>query len=83
VVTDAILDWIFDFVEWMISGFPSLNLPSNVLDFAWISDVNYFLPISEMFTLFSAFFLLGGPMAATSLIIWFFVGIVRGGATKA
>ena len=83
MVTDAILDWLFDFVEWMISGFPNLPLPSNVLDFAWISDINYFLPVSEMFTLFSAFFLLGGPMAATSLIIWFFVGILRGGATKA
>lgn len=82
MVTDGILNWLFGLVEWMISGIPTLNLPRNVLDFSWISDINYFLPISEMYTLFTAFFLLGGPMAATSLIIWFVVGVLRGGSPK-
>lgn len=82
MVTDAILDWFFDLVEWLISGIPDLDLPRNVLDFSWIADINYFLPISEMYSLFLSFFLLGGPMAATSIIIWFVVGVLRGGSPK-
>jgi hypothetical protein len=49
----------------------------------WIADMNYFLPLSEMFGLFIVFFALGGPFLASSLIIWWVVGVVRGGSTKA
>lgn len=82
MVTDAVLDWFFDLVDWLISGMPDLELPKNIMDLSWIRDINYFLPISEMYALFAAFFLLGGPMAATSLIIWFLVGVLRGGSPK-
>jgi len=59
------------------------NAPATPLDLGWIRDMNYFLPISEMFGLFVIMFALGGPFIGTSLIIWWFVGVVRGGATKA
>lgn len=82
MVTDAILDWIFGLLNWLVSLLPHDPLP-HTIDFSWISDMNYFLPISEMYTLFSLVFALGGTFAGTSLIIWVIVGVVRGGSTKA
>jgi hypothetical protein len=83
VVTDAILNWFFDLIESMVSGLPGTDSPMSTFNFSMINDMNYFLPISEMFGLFIIFFALGGPFIASSLIIWFFVGILRGGSTKA
>lgn len=83
MVTDAILDWWFDLVEWFVNLFPTSDLPSSAIDLSWISDMNYFVPISEMFSVFIAFVALGGPLAGTSLIIWVLIGILRGGQTKA
>lgn len=82
MVTDAVIDWFFDLVDWLVAGVPSSSLPFTV-SLSWISDMNYFLPITEMFNLMILFLLLGGPMAGTSLVIWVLVGIIRGGATKA
>jgi hypothetical protein len=83
VVIDAIITWWFDLVKTVVSSFPNTPLPTNALNFGWISDMNYFLPISEMFGLFVAMFALGGVFVGTSLVIWVFVGILRGGSTKA
>lgn len=82
MIIDAILDWWFGLCEWLISLLPKDPLPQGV-DLGWIRDINYFLPVSEMFGLFTIFFALGGPLAGASLIIWVIVGIVRGGSTKA
>jgi len=82
MVTDAILEWWFGLCDWVISLMPADPMPQG-LNFGWISDMNYFLPISEMFGLFSIVFALGGTFAGASLIIWVVVGIVRGGSTKA
>jgi hypothetical protein len=82
MVTDAILDWWFGLCNWLVTLMPVNPLPHGV-DLSWISDMNYFLPISEMFGLFSVVFALGGVFAGSSLIIWVVVGIVRGGSTKA
>lgn len=83
MVIDAIITWWFDLVKSFVSSFPDTPLPTNELNFSWISDMNYFLPISEMFGLFTAMFALGGAAVGTSLVIWVFVGILRGGSTKA
>lgn len=85
MVTDAILDWWFDLVDVMITSFKPVDDPTSAMNFdlSMIDDINFFLPISEMFGVFIAFVALGGPFAGTSLIIWVFVGILRGGATKA
>lgn len=82
MVIDAILDWWFGLCSWVLSLMPKDPMPQGV-DLGWISDMNFFLPISEMFGLFSIVFALGGTFASASLIIWIVVGIVRGGATKA
>jgi len=45
--------------------------------------MNYFLPISELLSVFAGVFLLGGPMMLVTLTIWVLVGVLRGGATRA
>jgi hypothetical protein len=84
MVTDAVVDWFFDLVDWLMglgTGMTS-GMPRELLDFSFMGDMNYFLPVAEMFALFSAFFLLGGPMMGFSLIVWFLVGVLRGGQSK-
>lgn len=82
MIIDAILEWWFGLCSWLVSLLPLDPLPEGI-NLGWIQDINYFLPISEMFGLFINFFALGGPLAGASLIIWVVVGIIRGGATKA
>lgn len=82
MVIDAIMDWWFTVCQGFISNFPTTENP-GAFNLSMINDMNYFLPIGEMFGLFMIFFALGGPFLASSLIIWFFVGVLRGGATKA
>lgn len=82
MVTDAIISWWFGLCNWLVSLMPKDPMPKGI-DLSWITDMNYFLPISEMFGLFTVVFALGGTFAGASLIIWVVVGIVRGGSTKA
>jgi hypothetical protein len=84
MVTDSVLDWFFGLWNWMFGQASSLTagMPRSLVDFTFMGDMNYFLPVSEMFALFSAFFLLGGPMMGFSLIVWFLVGVLRGGSPK-
>lgn len=83
MVTDAILDWWFGLCEWVVSLLPVVTNPMEAFGLGWINDMNYFLPVAEMFGLFAVFFALGGPFVASSLVIWVIVGLLRGGATKA
>lgn len=83
MVTDAVLDWFFGLLDWLVTGLPTGELPFDGFGFGFISDMNYFLPIGEMFSVFMGFLLLGGPMAVASIVIWLLVGVIRGGATKA
>lgn len=84
MVTDAVVNWFFDLVDWCLSLGTGLTagMPRELVDFSFMGDMNYFLPVAEMFALFSAFFLLGGPMMGVSLIVWFLVGVLRGGQSK-
>lgn len=83
MVTDALIEWLLGMVEFVVQGIPSSDPFTQGVDFSFISDLNYFLPITEMFSLFLSMFMLGGPLVASSLIIWVVVGILRGGSTKA
>jgi hypothetical protein len=83
MVTDAILEWWFDLVEAFLGLFPHDPLSDLGVNLSFITDMNYFLPIGEMWGLFIIIFGLGGVLASTSLVVWILVGIVRGGSTKA
>lgn len=83
MVTDAVLDWWFGLVGWLLDLLPTDTSPVANINLSWITDMNYFLPISEMFGVFIGLVSLGGVFAGSSLIIWVLVGIIRGGNAKA
>jgi hypothetical protein len=83
MVIDAIMDWWLTVVQGFLSNFPDDPLADLGIDLSFITALNYFLPIGEMWGLFVIIFSLGGVLASTSLIIWILVGIIRGGSTKA
>lgn len=84
MVTDMILDVFFaalvEVVTMVLPGGEPLVPP---VGFSFITDVNYFLPITEMFVLFATVFAFGGPLALASIAVWLVVGVLRGGSTKA
>lgn len=82
MVTDFILQLWFGLVDWFLGLLPTDPLPQG-LTLGWLMDMNYFLPVSEMFGLLVLMFAMGGPFIAASLIIWLVVGVARGGQTKA
>ena len=82
MVSDWFLDLLFGLGNSAVDTLPSDPLPQGV-NLSWLQDMNYFLPIGEMWGLFLIMFALGGPFVASSLIIWAVVGVLRGGATKA
>lgn len=82
MVTDAVLDWLFSLIDWMVNQVPSANLPFT-LSLDWMGQMNYFIPITEMFGLFTLMFAFGGVFIPTSLIVWLLVGVIRGGNPKA
>jgi len=83
VVTDFVLTWWFNLVDWFVNLFPNNPLPGSGIGFSWLGDVNYFLPLNEMFGVWFSLFSLGGTFVGTSLVVWVLVGILRGGSTKA
>jgi hypothetical protein len=82
MIVDYLLEWFYGLCNTLIDGLPNNPFPAD-FDLGFIRDINYFLPVSEMFELFIVFFALGGPFVASSMIIWIVVGIGRGGSTKA
>lgn len=83
MVTDLVLNWWFGLVGWCVDQLPSDTSPISRLDLSWITDMNYFLPVSEMFGVWLSLVSLGGFFAGSSLLIWVLIGIIRGGAVKA
>lgn len=82
MITDFLLDLFFGMANGALDTLPADPFPQG-FNLGWIADINYFLPVAEMFGLFIIFFALGGPFIASSLIIWAVVGVLRGGSTKA
>lgn len=82
MITDFFLTMLENLSNFFLDGLPDDPFPQG-FTLGWIADINYFLPVSEMFGLFVVFFALGGPFVGSSLIIWWVVGVLRGGSTKA
>lgn len=84
MITDGIMDWWFGLAGWMVSLFPTNDeLPADVFNFSMLHEINYFLPASELINLLRIMLALAAPFVTSSMVIWFLVGVLRGGATKA
>jgi len=80
MILDVFFQALVEVVNMVLPGGTPLTPPAG---FSFITDVNYFLPISEMFVLFGTVFAFGGPLAVASIAIWLVVGVLRGGDSKA
>lgn len=84
MIPDFFWTLIHGLLDTTISGMPEDNpLSTTQVDWSMLSAINYFLPVSEMAGLLGTFMLLAIPFALSTLAIWLFIGVVRGGATKA
>lgn len=94
VVTDMFLDFWATMLEGMYTvmipgmvGNDAVMDPFSVAEdgASWelFATMNYFLPVTELLSVFAAVFLLGGPMLIVTMIMWVAFGIVRGGSPRA
>lgn len=83
MITDTVLGWIASLVEAAARLMPSWtpNIPSAAPLARWLSDVNYFLPIGEVFTVVLGALVLGMPLILVTLALWV-VALVRGGSAR-
>lgn len=87
VIVDFFLSIWTTVTNWMIGFLPGSESDplSKAAGASWsmFGTMNYFLPVGELAAVMVTVLLLGGPMLAASAVIWFVVGVLRGGATKA
>lgn len=84
MIPDFFWTLIHGLMDTVIDSMPEDNpMASSHVDWSMLSAINYFLPISEMASLLGSFMLLAIPFALITLGLWIFVGIVRGGESKA
>jgi hypothetical protein len=85
MITDFFLNLWTTVTNWMISILPSGTDPFTQgagASLSMFSTMNYFLPMGELFAVLVSVLVLGGPMLIASGIIWFTVGVLRGGSPK-
>jgi len=86
MITDWFVDLWVSFCQSIANGLPDDSPFDPAVEGAnWemFSTMNYFLPVSELLSVFAGVFLLGGPMAIITLVIWVLIGVVRGGNARA
>jgi hypothetical protein len=85
MITDFFLNLWISLTDFMIGFLPDSNPFIYGMGASWgmFGTMNYFLPMGEMLAVLVSVMLLGGPMLVASGAIWFIVGVLRGGATKA
>lgn len=84
MITDFLLDLLDGLIAWVAGMLPTDPVPaSENLGFQIFSGANYFFPVAELAAVLLGVMALGLPMAGVSLLIWFLVGVVRGGSAKA
>lgn len=83
-----IFEVVFDFFEmvlvWLSAAFPVTTI--NPLDsfsqvIGYMNDLNYFLPISEVFAITVAVFVIFPAFAGVSLLSWL-IALIRGGSSR-
>lgn len=83
-----IIEWLLDAIEalirWLAGLFPTWNPDaldgfSSVL--SHVGDLNYFLPIAEVFGVVVGAFMLFPALMGVSLAVWL-VALIRGGSAR-
>lgn len=84
-----IVEWLLDTVEaglvWLSGLFPTLNGTNPVGTWGQVlsalGDMNYFLPVAEVFAATLAVFVLFPALMGMSLLTWL-VALIRGGSAR-
>lgn len=86
MIVDRLLDWLEDALVWLSEVFPQWDVPAFLDNWGLVTQnlgaMNYFLPISEVFTLVLSVFYVLPFFLGTSLILWI-VSFIRGGSSRA
>jgi hypothetical protein len=87
----VIIDWLLNAVQavlvWLSGLFPGGTPWTTGPDQGWdaalnhLADLNYFLPIAEVFAFTLGCFLVFPALAGISLLVWL-VAIIRGGSAR-
>ena len=84
-----IVEWLLDAVQavvvWLGGLFPDVNLNDTLSGWgtvlSYLGDLNYFLPIAEVFAVTLAVFMIFPALMGTSLLAWL-VALIRGGSSR-
>lgn len=84
-----IVEWILDIIEtglvWLAGLFPTYTGANPISSWGGflgaLGDMNYFLPIAEVFAITLAVFVLFPALMGVSLLAWL-VAFIRGGSSR-
>lgn len=86
MITDAILGFFQAVIVWAGGLLPTWDISVGTTGWgqalAHMSDLNYFLPIQEVFTVTLAAFLLFPAFMGVTLVVWL-IALIRGGSARA
>jgi hypothetical protein len=85
----VIIEWLLDFIEtalvWLGGLFPDVDLSGFTsgwgLVLGYLGDLNYFLPIAEVFAVTIAVFMVFPALMGVSLVAWL-IALIRGGSSR-
>lgn len=84
MIIDLLLEWVEAVLDWVIGLFPVTDFdPVAYLSTAlsYVSDIDYFLPLHEVFGVVVAVLLIFPVFAGVSLVLWI-VALLRGGSAR-
>jgi hypothetical protein len=86
MIWDAFANFWYGIFDWVLAKLPEedpFDLATDGASWEIFTAMNYFLPVSELLSVFGAVFLMGGPMLIVTMVNWVAFGIVRGGSPRA
>ena len=85
MVTANLFGFILGFGQWLIDFLPASvpNFPDIGGLVSRLAAINYFLPLSELFSAVLAVIALTPAFITTTVLTWLGVGVIRGGSPRA
>lgn len=83
MIVELLLDLIESVLTWLAGLFPTMVIDpgSSFGFFAHLGDMNYYLPIKEVFAFTVGAFLVFPLLAGVSLATWL-IALIRGGSAR-